>query len=136
MPAAHAMQRPITPRMRPVRATPSPPALPRVCCGYSRPRRARRSVSSASSPDAAIAAVAWSRFTLGERLDASSAAGVTASVRIPRRIERRAYQFGLRRTLLLSVRATNGGGWDGAADEAGDGDDREHVRQRLEERRE
>src|SRR5262245_23357599 len=36
--------------------------------------------------------------------------------------------------LLLAIGATNGGGWDRAADHAGDGDQREDVRESLEQR--
>src|SRR5262249_19138332 len=127
-------QSPTTPITRPARTQPSPPRRPSERSLAIRPRRARSSASSASSPDAAVIATASSRAIRSERPEAQIAAGPTARVTIPTTTRRRAYQFARVRALLLSVRATNSSGRDGAADQAGHGDDRQDVRERLEKR--
>src|SRR5918911_669022 len=123
-----AMQRPSTPRMRAARAVPSPPARPRVRSLRRRARRARRSARAPRSAATGIAAEAWRSFTRAESWASATPAGSAATASRPAATAQGAAG------LLLLVGTANGGRRDRAADDAGDGDQREHVRERVEER--
>src|SRR5918911_114687 len=123
-----AMQRPSTPRMRAARAVPSPPARPRVRSLRRRARRARRSATAPRSAATGIAAEAWRSFTRAESWASATPAGSAATASRPAASAQGAAG------LLLLVGTANGGGRDGAADHAGDGDQRQDVGQGLEER--
>src|SRR5215210_1612902 len=127
------MQKAIAPSSRPTRTAPSPPLRPSVRSMFRRPRRASSTAQSPSTADAAVATAAWNRVTCSYRRAAKKARGGTASASNASRTEPRAASFRAR-SLLLLVRPSNGCRRDRSADHAGDGDQREDVRQRLEER--
>src|SRR5437867_7554963 len=116
--------------MRPARAAPWPPERPIVRSTRRRPRRASQSASSASTAATGTAKPAWtSRRSL--RYSATpTAAGIVASASKPSTMDAPAARFRGFCPLLLDVRSAIGGRWDRAADEAGDRDQGEHVRNR------
>src|SRR5256886_10583276 len=60
---------------------------------------------------------------------------MAASESSPNTTDNRARSFRTRVALLLDVRTANGGGWDRAADHAGDCDQGQDVRERLKQQR-
>src|SRR5438034_514259 len=87
-----------------------------------------RSTAGRSSPWRSLASSAPSSSTRVESSAVTTPAGTASVDSAPRTAARRAA------ALLLDVRATNGGGRNGTADHAGDGDQRQHVRESLEQR--
>src|SRR5437588_5014631 len=122
-----ARQRPSTPRIRPARAAPSPPARPRVRSDRRRARRARTSAATPRSAATGAPAAAWTSLTRAESCASATAAGSAATARRP------AASAAVAAGLLLRVGAANSGGRDRAADDARHGDQREDVGQGLEE---
>src|SRR5438105_4722743 len=122
------MQRPRTPRIRPARAVPLPPACPSVRSARRNARRARTSAVIPRTAATGIPAAAWRSFTCGETCATATAAGSAATASRP------AASAPGAAGLLLLVGTANGGGRDRAADHAGDGDQRQDVGQGLEER--
>src|SRR5205823_1371982 len=121
-----AKQRPNRPRNRPSRATPRPDA---AIESWER-RRAARATSTAAKPKTvAIGAPkpAWSSVTRGETCATAIAAGSAATAASPSANASRASG------LLLLVGAANRCRRDRAADHSCDRNQREDVRERLEE---
>src|SRR3954451_88152 len=110
-------------------ATPVPPSLKRNHCRLSRARFAMIRATRPSRNESGIASPASSSPIRGERRETSTAAGKTSR---PRTASTSATH---ERLLLLDVGAASGGGRGCTADDARDGDQRQHVRQRLEEHR-
>src|SRR4051794_28209245 len=129
MAAESAKQMPATPRTRPSRMRPQPPA----CSSVQRIRPpAPRAKSRAAIPHAAATGTAHTASTSRTPAvcrDTTTAAGTTTVATRPRTTASDA------RWLLLDVGAANSCRWDRAADHAGDGDQRQDVRKRLEEYR-
>src|SRR5262245_53771580 len=121
---------PTMPSQRPIVPDTLPPTRPSV---NSERRRARVPSTKAASPSTAPTgtATAASRRSRPSRFSANTiAAGTHATASAPSTTESRPRQLGS--ALLLLVRATTRCRWDGTADHAGDGDDREHIWQGLE----
>src|SRR5581483_4079294 len=118
---------PATPRSVPSLIRPQPPA--RSSVARMRPPAPRANASAAAPQSAAIGiAHAASRSGIPAVRCATAIAPGTAAT--PTRPSTTATEA---RWLLLRVGASNGGGRGRAADDAGDGDQRQHVRERLEE---
>src|SRR4029450_10853078 len=75
-----------------------------------------------------------SSVTQSKTSDATMAAGIVASAASPTSTEKPALQL-IGRSLLLLVRPANGGGWYRAADHSRDRDQRQDIRQGLEQQR-
>src|SRR5207302_2914551 len=116
------------PRIRPTRATRSPPARPRVRSARRRARRAKKMADKPRIAATGIPAAACSSFTRAESCANATAAGRAATARSPGASAPGAAG------LLLLVGSANGGGRNRAADDAGNGDERQDVGQGLEER--
>src|SRR4051812_124676 len=122
-----AMQIPAKPRRRPSFARPAPPA--RSSVAWIRPI-APRAKSIARTPARAATGTAQpasTRVTPARRFDTTTPAGTASTATPPSSAARDA------RWLLLRVRPANSCWWNRAPDDACDGDERQDVRECLEE---
>src|SRR4051812_45477038 len=120
---------PATPSTRPSRMRPKPPAFSSVQRMRPPAPREKRSAASPQPRATGIAQTASRRRTPAVCRETTTATGTAATARRPRRTANEA------RWLLLRVRAATGGGRNRAADHTGDRDERQDVRQRLEDYR-
>src|SRR5262245_27938795 len=128
------MYRPTMPGQRPTGPAPAPPTRPSVNSERRRARVPRAIAASAATMAMGIAAAASSRRRVWSRSVTTIAAGMLARAKTPTTIEAHARQFGSALVLLLDVWATNGGWRNRTADDPGHGDQRQKIRERLEER--
>src|SRR5919204_980583 len=123
---ATARQSASTPRIRPRRAARTPPARPSVHSAF---RRAPTASTSASAPSAAATGIPYAASMRSTRFDSfvnATAAGSTSTPSSAKKTDANA------RPLLLDVWTANGSRWDRTTDDADDGDQRQQVRERLE----
>src|SRR5687767_8716840 len=118
--------------MRPARAIRAPPIRPSVRSSPLRPRRASQTARAEKRKAAGTTAPAATSPRSSRISVTATATGSAAAPSSPKSSEKAAARF--RRglvPLLLDVGAANGDGRDRAADDAGDGDQREDVGKRL-----
>src|SRR5436189_2627062 len=120
---------PTTARTRPSRMRPKPPARSSELRIRPPAPRAKRRAATPQTAATGMAQTASSSRTPTVWRESTTATGTAAAAASPSRSASEA------RWLLLRIRPPHRGRRDRAADHAGDGDEREHVRQRLEQHR-
>src|ERR1041385_155752 len=128
------MHRESRPSSLPTRASRAPPTRPSVRSIVNCAFRASRIARRPSKAEPQVASVPWTIVTSFSWRAATYPPTGTRRPRSAHASEALAASF-LARALLLLIRASNGCGRDRTADHACHGDQREDVRQRLEERR-